>query len=90
MDAGAQGRRQPAVAGNHQGEAADAADPSQVAAECRSPRLAVVPQDDGGEAAWQARNSWAGIGQPACIGEQPEPGKVRAGLAKARWSCRMG
>ena len=78
MHARAERRGQPGIAGHHQGKAACAADPRQVASERCPPRLAVVAQHDAGEAARQARHRRPGIGQPPRVGEQPEAGQLRS------------
>jgi hypothetical protein len=62
MDSGAKGRRQPDIAGNHQGKAASPANPSQVLPKRIATRFAVVPQHDPGQAARQTRRRRAGVG----------------------------
>ena len=68
MQRGSEGR----VSRDHQGEAARAADASEVATECRAVGSVVMAQDDAGEAAGQAAGGPARIRQPVKVGEQPE------------------
>jgi len=76
MDAGAQGGRQPDVAGYHQCKSPRAADAAQISAEGETVWLAIVPQHDTGETDRQPRRRWPRIRQPARIGEQPEARKL--------------
>lgn len=72
MHAGAECGRQPGIAGDHQCQAAGAAEASQVAAEYPSAGFAIMPQDDPRQTTRQARHRGARVGDAARIGEQPE------------------
>ena len=60
MNAGPSAAASLASPGHHQGKAARATDPREVAPERRPSRLAVMAQHDAGEAARQARHRTAG------------------------------
>ena len=79
----AERRRQPGIAGHHQGEATRPADPRQILSERRAARFAVMAQHHAGKSARQARRRRARIGQPARIGEQPERRKVGGAAPRA-------
>jgi hypothetical protein len=72
MHSGAKRRRQPSVAGHHEGEPSHPADACQVAPQCQASRLAVVAQHDAAQTARQPRHRCARIGQSPRIGKQPE------------------
>jgi hypothetical protein len=78
VDASVKRGREPGVAGHHQHQPAGPAETGQIAAECGSPRFAVMSQDNAGQAAWQPGHSRTGIAQPALIGEQPQDRQPRS------------
>jgi len=71
MHASPQRRGQPEVSSHHKNEAPRTADPCQVPTERLTARFAVMTQHHTGEAARETRHRGAGIGQAACVGEQP-------------------
>lgn len=88
MNSRVQQGRQPDVACHDQHQPARAADPGQISTEARPVRLAIMAQDNAGEAARQPLRSAARIGQAARVGEQPEGGKPRPG--PSRYGMRPG
>jgi hypothetical protein len=82
--------RQPDVAGYHKGEAAGPADPRQIPSERLTPRLAIVPKHDPGEASWQTRRRSTRVGKAACVGEQPQSRQAPTGPTPCRRCPRPG
>ena len=74
----AERRGQPGITRHDENQTPRSADPRKVAPERCPTRLAIVAQHDAGESTGQTRDSRARIGQPPCIGEQPEGGDSRA------------
>jgi len=72
MHPGAQGRRQPHIARDHQRQPPITADAREVAADRGSFGMRVVPQHHPRDAAWQAGCGRSRIGQPVGVGEQPQ------------------
>jgi len=90
MHAGPEGRCQPRVPGHHEREAAPPADAGEVASKRLASRLTVVAQHHTRQAAGQPCRGRAGIGQPSCVGEQPQPGQLAVGAGTGRRRVRPG
>jgi hypothetical protein len=81
MDPGAQSRRQASIARNHQGQSPRATDAGDIAAKHCPAGLRVVAQHHPGQTTRQASDRWTGVGQPACVREQPKAGQFRSSPA---------
>ena len=78
MHPGPQCRRQPDIAGHHQGETARPADPRKLTPQRLAPRFAIMAQNHAGKPTRQPRRRRARIGEPARVGEQPKQGTPRS------------